>query len=375
MKRYDNLAALSGKLAQFLRDAGWRLAKGSRGLTFYAAPETLGIRGEYFIALPEDVRRTGAERVVHNAAEALRALYGIDDIGALLDQATALSVDDVQPTTIISRFVDSKTSSGTMPLASLKEYLDQLGRSLYAGAKFKLGGDTPVTQLLAKRFADDSRFLQTAEGSFIAKVEVPGWVLRQADLFGGEEVRAAAVTAAIFSAIEFLNARVIDPTEPSIDEDVLRDSISLFDVELLETLAKLLIGPGMEQIDFTLEAGMTRRMTGTGRLTDERISRLKEFVAFVREHMRGEDDIDVTGAIVELRSRNPEGDRNYIRVVANYFGDRVALGATLTNEQYQVAVDAHKQNRPVRIRGHGVRLKTQIRIQRTEVLEVASVGR
>ena len=68
------------------------------------------------------------------------------------------------------------------------------------------------------------------------------------------------------------------------------------------------------------------------------------------------------GTIVELRSRDPEGDRNHIRVVADFYGDRTFITATLTNVQYQRAVDAHRNKRDVRLVGKGIRLKTQVRI-------------
>ena len=59
---------------------------------------------------------------------------------------------------------------------------------------------------------------------------------------------------------------------------------------------------------------------------------------------------------------DPEGNKNYIRVVTQFHGDRIFVSATLTNEQYQHALDAHSRKQQVRLKGNGIRLKTLIRV-------------
>lgn len=212
--------------------------------------------------------------------------------------------------------------------------------------------------------------MQTEVGSFVAKVEIPHTVLRQGDLFGGQPLVSTEICSALFSAIQFLNENILGDDGSFESPDTLENVIALFDVELLESLTKVMVGPEMESIDFSLEIGAQVRTSSTGWLSDERKTRLKDFLNFVREQLRGEDDIDVSGSIVELRSRDPEGNRNYIRVVSMFHGDRTFISAALSNEQYQRALDAHRNKRQVRIKGNGTRLKTQIRM--TEVTDFSA---
>ena len=144
--------------------------------------------------------------------------------------------------------------------------------------------------------------------------------------------------------------------------EILSDAVALFDVELLDAVAKVVTGSKMDQIDFSIEIGSEVRKTTTGWLSPDRTQRLSDFCEFMREQLRGENDLDVTGAIVELRSRDPAGNRNHILLVTDFQGDRTFVSATLTNEQYQRAVDAHRNKREVRLKGNGTRLKTQIRV-------------
>jgi hypothetical protein len=361
----EDFEKLAEQLQSFLTQSGWSPRREAKGLTFYYPPDSLGIRGKYSIALPVDARRPGVGSLLHGAAAALQDIYGVGDVGSLVNRAAALG-DWGGPARIVSRFIDGKTEGGSIPLASLGAYAENLEKSLYNGAKFKLGEDNKVTRLLAQSFAKECRFLQSEVGSFIAKIEVPQTTLRQADLFGREEVSSTQVCSSIFSAIQFLNERVLNGNAPIDSEDSLADAIALFDVELLESLAKTLTGPEMDAIEFAFEAGSIIRTTKTGWLSSEKTDRLRQFVEFIKAQLRGENDIDVSGSIVELRSRDPEGNKNYIRVVSVFHGDRTFITAALSNEQYKRALSAHQQKRTVRLRGDGMRLKTQIRLTKVE---------
>jgi len=360
-RRADDISVLAGKLRTFLNDAGWVEGRHINGLQFYFPPQSLGIQGKYSVALPDDVSRSGMGAILHGAADSLREIYGYSSIGPLLDRAAALSTETSQAR-FVSRFVDLSTRAGNIPLYALGEYLTQLEKGLYNSAMFKLGGHDSKSRGLAQQFAKQCQFLQTREGSFVASVEVPSSVLRQGDLFGHDPVESIQVCSSMFSAINFLTDRVLNDAERLDSDAALADAIALFDVEFLDSLAKMIIAPSMRTIEFTLEVGTSLRTTSTGTITNEKADRLKEYVAFIKKHLRGEDDVAVTGSIVELRSRDPAGNKNHIMVVTKYHGDRTFISATLNNDQYQQAVDAHKKKRMVTLRGNAIRLKTHIRM-------------
>jgi hypothetical protein len=360
-KQLEELQALADKLKEFIGNAGWVAGREAKGLRFYFPPEELGVQGKYSIALPDDLSRPGSAELLSAAASSLANLYGYGRSGDMLEKASSMSVES-SPVRFVSRFVDATTSSGSMPLHALTEFLNQTEKGLYNGAKFKLGGDDAVVKAVAARFSKECLFQQTKVGSFIASVEIPKSILRQADLFGREAIESTQVCSAVFSAIEFLNSRILNDIEPIDADDLLTEALVLFDVELLEALAKMIIGPQIESIDFSLELGSTTRTSSTGWINEQKIRRMTDYVSFIKKHLRGEDDIEVTGTIVELRSRDPEGSKNYIRVAAEFNGEKTFVSATLTNEQYQLAVEAHKTKRAVTLRGNGTCLKTQLRI-------------
>lgn len=362
MKRQaTDAVALERRLRSFMIDAGWTQTRRNRGLSFFSPPESLGIRGKYTIALPDDPAQSSVSGLIHDAADALVQVYGYGQLGDLLNRAASLSDLD-QSTRIISRFLDDSTTGGAIPLTAISAYVNGMETTLYRSAKFQLGAETRAVELAARQFAKDCFFLQTSVGSFVAKIEIPATVLRQPDLFGTPPLDSTEVTSSLFAAIDFLNGRILGTDVEFDDADTLANAISLFDIELLAGIADVLLEPAVDRIDFSFEFGNRVRTTSTGWLSTDKRSRLKDFVVFVTDQLRGEDNIDIVGSIVELRSRDPAGDRNHIRVVTNFYGDRTFISATLTNVHYQVAVDAHRNKRDVRLVGRGIRLKTQVRI-------------
>jgi len=176
----------------------------------------------------------------------------------------------------------------------------------------------------------------------------------------------------MFSAIQFINERIIQSEEAFESESLLRRAVSLFDPELLESLAGMVTESHVQSLEFTANIAGQVRASSTGTITEYRANRLKSYVDFIRSHFYGERDLDVIGTIVELRSRDPDGSKNYIRVLTEFHGERTFVSATLSNAQYQRAVDAHKGKHPVRLVGHGIRLRTHIRID--ELLEFEGYG-
>lgn len=368
-RRADEITVLADKLRAFLDAEGWSEGRHANGLRFYFPPQSLGIQGKYSVALPDDSSRSGMGAFLQSTADALREIYGYQSVGSLLERAATLSTD-ASKVRFISRFVDLTTSAGAIPLFALGEYIAQLEKGLYNSVKFKLGGGGNTEKAIAQKFAKECQFLQTREGSFVARIDVPNTVLRQGDLFGHAPIESIQVCSSMFSALDFLNQRVLNESDQLYSDESLAEAISLFNVDLLDSLAKMIIAPSMQKIDFTLEVGSTLRMSSTGAITREKVQRLKEYVAFVKKHLLGEDGVELTGSIVELRSRDPDGNRNYIMVAAEYQGERSFVSATLNNDQYQKAVDAHKKKRSVTLKGNATRLKTQVRMVKVSEFSV-----
>jgi hypothetical protein len=361
-------------LRAFLLGADWLPTKETSSLSFYAPPESLGIKGRFTVALPTQPGARGTDVLVNEAIAVLQELYGFR-FSELLAQVANKS-EILGSAQLSVRFVGNTTNDGGIPLKSLKGFVEHLLKGLYHSAKLRLDGssDGPANPS-AEEMANDARFLQTEAGSFIAKIEVPFSVLQQQDLFGRVEITSHDVCSHLLSGLSFINERILQGDVDFQSDEVITESINLFDPGLLEDYEKIVTTPRVEVIELEMLIGSQRRSSSTGFITEERINRLREFADFFKRHFTAEDEIEILGTVVELRSRDPAGDRNYARVVADFYGDRTYFGVPLTNEQYQVAVDAHRSKRLVKVRGNGTRLRTQVRINRVTLFEAVEVGR
>ena len=358
-------------LAEFLTLQGWVQGREKAGLLYYDAPESVGVTGGFTIALPIDPRRPGIDNLILSALDTLGEIYD-RNLSGLYDEVAATN-DLNSSTTLSVRFVDDKTTAGVIPLTSISAFVQGIEKTLYEAVKFKMGDASRATVENAQRFLKDCAFLQTAKGSFVARIEVPPVMLRQPQLFpdAPPALASSQVCSSLFSAIEFLNERILQSAADYEAEDLIAHALELFNPELLDALYKVLIGPELAEAEFAMQTGDQRRTTSTGQISPENSGRLREYVKFIREHLHGIDLLDVQGQIVELRSRDPHGNRNHIGIATSFQGDRTFVTATLNNEQYDLAVVAHRAKGAVRLKGKGMQLKTQLRVTEIEIFEAA----
>lgn len=360
-----------GNITRFLIKNDWTPSNSKSGLQYFEAPQSLGITGGFSIALPVDPKRRGIDSVVVYAIETLSDIYhrSLND----LYEDVAATNDLETPTTLCVRFVDDKTASGVIPLKSLGAFIGGAEKSLFEAVKFKMGDESKATTEKAERFLEDCRFLQTKPGSFIASIEVPPVMLRQAQLFpeAPTALSSSQICTALFSAIEFITENVLKGKSELEDNESITQALELFNPELLEALFKLLIGPEMSTAEFSMYTGGQRRDLSTGIITPTSTGRFREFVKFIKDHHLRLDLIDVHGPIVELRSRDPQGNRNHIGIHTIFGGINTFVTATLNNEQYDRAMAAHRIKGAVRVRGRALQLKTQLRVTEIEIFELA----
>lgn len=287
----NDLSLLAGELTAFLLEAGWNETRRVRGAVFYAAPKSLGIQGNYTVALPEDVSAPSAASLLHGSANALVDVYGYGSVGDLLNRAAAVT-DQTVPTRFVTRFIADTTRYGAIPLGELVAFVTNMQEGLYRCARFKMGAHAKESKATAERFVRQCRFLQTAEGSFVAKVEVPITTLKPADSSGGRALTSTEICSSFFSAIRFLNWNILENDDPVDAPETLSSAIALFDADLLESITRLVVGPQMESIDFFMEMGTELLNSSTGYLSPEKRQRVHDFRQFISPHLLSKNKLD-----------------------------------------------------------------------------------
>lgn len=359
----DDVLQVAEMLRTFLLQAGWTVRHQARNAAWYLPPASLGFLDDFSVAVPIDARRDGSASLVHATAAILADLYGYRNVGDLVSAAIAAASGGAT-LCFSARFVDRRTQRGSMPLCSLTSYAANVQRVLEHSALFRLGAADRSMRRRVREFARDCRFLQTEEGSFVVKVEIPNLTLKHGDLFDSVELGTPAVCATMFAGLQFLGERLPGDDDEREAPSMMEEAAALFDERLLQSLKSLLLSTGMDSIEFALRAGTSLKTTGTGVLTRQRRERIADFCRVAVTSIREGEQVDVTGFIVEERSKNPEGHDNHIVLMAE--NGMLEVRTTLSQDDYGRAGKAHHNKLEVRLRGRGTRYKTHLHVTQVE---------
>jgi len=349
-------------LRQFLLSRGWHVSRSREKFERYSPPASLNVGNQFYITLPTGSVTAGTQdRYFNEVSTILAQLYGWSPDN--LERA-------VEPSsTVFSiRFSgDDDTARGTIPLVDFEAFLSRLKDLIRDIADFATSNLPFTGEALevADSFVRECQFLQTERGSFVSRIELPTSVtLRPGDMLQSA-ISGKDAADRLADVLTFVSDRVLKGDETIYDDETFVNSSEVLNVNVLEDVETLVEHIGDRAVTFHFARPDMEKQVATGRVSAPELARLSDYVRFVREKLSQTVPIDLVGAVVQLRSRDPEGNRNLVTVQA---ADRafLPLVVALDSARYQIAVDAHVHKRPVRIRGNAVKLKTQLKMLRLD---------
>lgn len=356
-------AVMFEHVRQFLEAREWSRAARSDLFDRYTPPPHLGVSPEYTLTVP---RAAGAE----DDGEFIRRLTA--NIGKIYN----LTIDQLQPVltaadTVLAlrMFDEEETTSRSVPFPRFEGMLDKLKRMLLDTAAF-VTDEEPVVERMppeAMNYLNNCRFLHTTVGSFVANVQLPmRQVIRAQTLLDPQPMLAGAVTSRLSEILSYVTGPVMRQEQNVFSDDHLQSHLEVVNVNVIEDVSELLARGGYEPLEFSFIGLESTELVSTGDIDPERIDALQEYVKFVRSRVTEDVPVEASGKIVELRSRNPRGNRNYVLIAAIVDNAPTYIALTLQNDVYTTAAAAHTSNKKVRVRGRARRMKTQIKITRLD---------
>lgn len=343
-------------LRDFLLSRDWRLESGDR-FDRYIPPSGLGLDSEFFLTVPRTTEAPDVQKLLSRIADTVADLYSVSE-----DQIRPVLAD--ADTVLAIRLEDEQTASGSIPFTRFEGMMEKLGKVLLDAAAFVVNDDPVIDKIPpeAQVYLGLCNFLQTEAGSFVAKVQLPSHqVLRGRSLFE-DQLPAAAVTERLESVLSFVLGPVFHGSSEIFSEKHLRENMELVNVDLLGDIKDFLVRASSKAVSFSFLSTKKTTFVSSGVLTSGKTDNLSNYISFVRSSVADNFVVNVEGRIVELRSRNPQSNRNYIVVQGIVDGQINFVAVTLNNDLYAVAIQAHRSNRRVKLRGLARRMKTQIKI-------------
>lgn len=351
-------------LLRFLERKGWRLSGIEGTLETWQPPADLSFPLDYLLRVPSSDETDGGALASSRVAAILADIYELS--------YEDLAVQGGDSHAILSlRMKSPDFVTGSIPFRSFEGMVDKLRKTLLHTASFVVT-QTPTVEAIpheAQDYLTKCRFLQTAVGSYIARVQLPERnALIEPTLFD-EGVDSKVVTDALIDALTFVTARVFQNDRSLYTDEVMEEEASGINVDVFRDIGELLQKSGAESVDFTIASSTGIQTIPTGPLSAARFGHLETFIAFARERLAADREVDVTGRIVELRSRRPDRRRNHVGMAAILDDAEVFISLSMSKQDYSHAVMAHNRNRMVRLRAAVRRMKTQLRVIRLDSFE------
>jgi len=336
---------------------GWLPKQRNDRFERFEAPALSAIPPEMTLILPAATEAPDLSPVLARLLITVSDLYGV----APEQLAPVLTNTD----TVLSLQVDDEyTKDGTIGLSRFEGLVESLQSMLLDAAAFAVSEDPLIEEIprQAHLFLENCRFLQTARGSFVANVQLPAAAKVSSVLFPEDAPTAEAVSQRLLDTLGLVVGPVFASHSEVFSDRFVAEHLDLLNVNVLTDIRDLFNRAGDSSLSFSFMAVDSTNAVATGALTPGKRAAVAEYVKFVTDRVASTTEIDTKGHIVELRSRDPKSYRNYILVQAPVENELVYVGLRLSKQLYQVAIQAHRDNRAVRIRGRAKRLKTQYKV-------------
>ncbi|WP_157887195.1 hypothetical protein [Hymenobacter sp. PAMC 26628] len=338
----------------FLKGNRWQLEKLNEKFIAYRAPDN--VISDFVLTLPRKVPQDRDMKLAR-VVETISSLYDISDEMA----ETLFSEGDTN--TLSIQISDEITSYGSIPFHVFEAHIQELRRMLLHNASFcivndALGVDVPEE---AETYLNNCEFLQTQKGSFVSRIRLPEGNL-VAPLIGVEALNSQAINNKLVDVLSFVFEKVTTGIV-SFDKRAIDQNLALINVKLFTDISNLLKRTNAESINFYYKQEQSdTRAIQSGIVDGAAYDNLDRYINFVQDSLSSPVDIDSWGKVVELKSHDVNGQRNYIVINRNGRGVLPLHISSLNNEQYETALEAHRSSRQVHIAGRALQRKYYLRV-------------
>jgi hypothetical protein len=360
----------TANLRLYLGERSWRTVRNRQRYDDFAPPPELELPADFALTVPKVAETAAAPDLPSVLQRLIATVAEIDSV-----EVEQLSAILEHSSRVLSLKIADSRSDGSIPFARLESMLDRLQRTFRDTASFALDEDQVVDKVPpeATAYVSECRFLQTSRGSFVANVELPDTrILRPQTSFNPEpQTTAADVNDRLLNVLSFVSESVLPSGYAAFTDDQVNKHLEFINLTVLADLSDLfetLAGPPLA---FSFLGLSAFQRVVTPPLSPTILGVFKDYVRFVGERVLDIMELDVEARIVELRSRNPSGKKNYVGALTSLDGRETFVALHVPTSLYEVALNAHGRRQTVLIRGRARRMKTQVKVMDLHSFELA----
>lgn len=267
------------------------------------------------------------------------------------------------------RVFDNENIDGTISFQKHIDSLDSFKKVLSQTVTF-VSTDKPIfanAKLEVEGYLGLCKALQTERGSFVSKFEIPNTIIYSAI----SKLDTTEVNDKLFDVIEFVDKEIIAPRkEIVINENYIVDNKEYINYELLQSIRDIYSKTEINNLEYQLSSNTSFRSI----ITEKVQPRLKFFNFYLRELknvLLNSVSLEVLGKVKRLKSDAPLTSlRNEVILIAEIANKEENIKLILKSDEYIEAVEAHKNEKVIRIKGKARQGKTMLVIYELEEFEI-----
>jgi hypothetical protein len=349
----------------FLQSRGWEFMKEGNLFNYFSPPKELQLPSDFAIEIPKYTKDKDAfDNYIRKLIKELSGILFNDTNEDDLD--VLFSKDD---SVLKYRIFDAETLNGTIPFQKHLESLEAFKKVLSQAVTFK-ATNQPIFG--AAKFEVDSYLnrccsLQTEKGSYITKLSIPNGEIYSAI----SVLDTRSINNKLFDVFEFIKEEVFNTkAQIEIDENYLQDISEYLNYELFYSIRDLYNKPTINNIELQLSSIESFRRVETTKV-QSRIPYFNRYLREIKNLLLELVPLEAIGYIKRLSSTSPlHSSNNEVLIDAEIANNVETIKVILDSEEYIHAIEAHKHEWPVRIKGKARQGKTRLSIKELESFEI-----
>lgn len=350
-------------LLNFLTNRGWDIVDRNDKFHFLKPPLNFRFPDGFSLQIPLNEETVDYDRFLLNSIDIIAEVYELklEDLTKIIEFESEI---------FSLRIIDENTADGSISFTRFEIMLEKVKSILVSTASFVISNDPLFAKSLneAEMYLNHCTFLQTEKGSFISKVNLPtSQRLVEETLFGDQAIYAKDINNKIKNVIEYLNNEIFSEKDIVIDSAYIEQNKEFINIKLLRQFEDLYSKVEIKDVEFSFNSIESSQSFIVNGMNGHKLSRLNFFIKKVDEILNAEANMAVTGKVIALRSKNPDGTTNAVSI-SGITDERfpVVIIANLSSEDYKRAIEFHKEKSQVRISGLAKKEKTQFKFLRVD---------
>ena len=352
-------------IRNYFLSRGWKLQREGNLFAYFSPPQNIGLPQDYLLELPKTSQNQKGfdnyiERLIEDIIFTLPSESNEEDLKILFSKENSIlkyrifDFDSKDGTISFQKHIDS--------LESFKKVLSQA--VIFTATKKPIFGDAKYE---VEGYLNRCRTLQTEKGSYVTKLEIPNDTIYTTF----SKIETEKINTKLFDTLEYIEENIFNAkSKLIITENYLQDISYILNYELFNSIKNIYTKSHINNLEFQLSSNSSIRKVETERV-QKSIPYFSKYLSEIKKILLDLVPLEAIGYIKKLSSLSPlHSTRNEVIIDAEVSGNTETIKIILRSEEYIEAIEAHKNEWPIRVKGKAQQNKNMLTIKELEEFEI-----